>query len=66
MSSIANLANLDNLSDVAVDKLSQDIVTQILPYVYIIIGIVAFMCLLLFYISIMVTVMPKRINSQRR
>lgn len=65
MSSIANLANLDNLSDVAVDKLSQDIVTQILPYVYIIIGIVAFMCLLLFYISIMVTVMPKRINSQR-
>ena len=66
MSSIANLANLDNLSDVAVDKLSQDIVTQILPYVYIIIGIVAFMCLLLLYISIMVTVMPKRINSQRR
>lgn len=66
MSSIASLANLDNLSDVTVNKLSQDIVTQILPYIYIIIGIVAFMCLLLIYISIMVTIIPKRVNLNRR
>jgi DMSO/TMAO reductase YedYZ heme-binding membrane subunit len=66
MSSISNLENLDNLSDVNVDKISQDIVTQVLPYVYIIIGIVAFMCLLLIYISVMVTIILKRINLNRR
>jgi hypothetical protein len=66
MSSIPNLENLDNLSNLTVDKLSQDIIAQLLPYIYIIVGIVSVMCLLLIYISIMVTVIPKKINNLRR
>lgn len=66
MSSIPNLDNLDNLSNLTVDKLSQDIISQLLPYIYIIVGIVSVMCLLLIYISVMVTIIPKRINNLRR
>lgn len=66
MASIPNIGNLDTLSDTAFNKLSQDILTQLQPYIYAIIGIVAVMCLLLIYISIMVTVIPKRITNLRR
>jgi hypothetical protein len=66
MSSIPNINNLDNLGNLTLDKLSQDIIEQLLPYIYVIIGVVSVMCILLIYISIMVTVIPKRINNLRR
>jgi hypothetical protein len=66
MSSIPNLDNLDNLSNITLNKISQDMIEQLLPYIYVIIGVVSVMCLLLIYISIMVTVIPKRINNLRR
>lgn len=66
MSSIPNLDNINNLSNLSVDKLSQDILVKLLPFIYTIIGVVAFICLLLIYICIMVTSNSKKISRIRR
>lgn len=62
MASIPNIGNIDTLSDLTLSKLSQDIIVQLQPYIYAIIGIIATMCILLIYISIMVTVVSRRVN----
>lgn len=66
MSSIPNLDNINNLSNLSVDKLSQEILVKLLPFIYTIIGVVAFICLLLIYICIMVTSNSKKIGKIRR
>lgn len=66
MSSIPNLDNINNLSNLSsFDKLSQDLLVNLLPYIYAIIGVVAFICLLLIYICIMVTRNHKRLSILR-
>ncbi|MEY3402735.1 MAG: hypothetical protein RLZZ86_2351 [Cyanobacteriota bacterium] len=66
MSSIPNLDNINNLSNLSIDKLSQDLLVKLLPYIYAIIGVVAFICLLLIYICIMVTRNNRRLSILRR
>lgn len=63
---MSSVPNLDNLSNLMIDKLSQDIISELLPYIYIIISIISVICLLLIYISIMVTVISRKINNLRR
>lgn len=61
MSSIP-LDNIANLSNLSVGKVAQELLVQLLPYIYAIIGIVAFMCLLLIYMCIMVTSNNRKIT----
>lgn len=60
MSSVPNFPNIDSISNDTVNKLSQDILITLTPYLYIIIGIVGVICLLLIYISIITTLTFKR------
>lgn len=66
MSSIPNLDNFNNLSNLSLDKLSEELLVKLLPYIYTIIGVVAFICLLLIYICIMVTSNHRKLRNNRR
>ena len=59
---MSSIPNLDNIANLSVNKLSLEILVELLPYIYAIIGIVAFMCLLLIYICIMVTSNNRKIK----
>lgn len=69
MSSIPNISNLpsiDSISSQTADKLTQNILVELTPYLYVIIGIVSVICLLLIYISIMTTLTFKRAGNRNR
>jgi hypothetical protein len=61
---ISNLPNIDNISTETADKLTQNILIELTPYLYGIIGIVSLICLLLIYISIMTTLTFKRTGNR--
>lgn len=63
---MSSIPNLDNITNLSVDKLSQEILVKLLPFIYAIIGVVSFICLLLIYICIMVTSNSKKISRIRR
>lgn len=64
MSSI--IPNINSISSEAADKLTQNILIELTPYLYGIIGIVSLICLLLIYISIMTTLTFKRTGNRNR
>lgn len=63
MSSVPPVLNIDNLS---VDNLTQNIIVTLTPFLYVIISLVAVICLLLIYICIMTTLTFKRAGRQPR
>jgi nucleoside recognition membrane protein YjiH len=60
---MSSIPNLDNIANLSVNKLAQEILVELLPYIYAIIGVVAFICLLLIYICIMVTSNNRKIKT---
>lgn len=55
MASFPNIPNIDNFSNNTVDKLTEDILVALTPYLYVIVILIGLICLLLIYVSIMTT-----------
>lgn len=69
MSSVPNIPNIPNINSISTetaDKLSENILIAITPYLYVIIGVISVICLLLIYISIMTTLTFKRAGRRNR
>lgn len=63
---IQNVPSIDSISNETVNKLSEDILIALTPYLYVIIGVISVICLLLIYISIMTTLTFKRAGKRQR
>ncbi len=64
MSSV-QIPNIDTISNNAADKMVQDILTTLWPYLYIFIAVTAIICIMTVYNTIMISIIFKRINNKQ-